>query len=261
MKTWSWIYVNQSMDLEKYSGASLPLSLGRSLFSFPSKEDQVEGYEFTHSQAGVSLKFSGFLLNKRSRIPDGPAENRPSKQGAHLDQPDRPFWSILANSRHTIIVWEGAYIQNNYQRLDWSPWDLAYLEIKVKCKQLETGQSEAPETYGWTSASYQGFSEIGRREAGSKYILCSWGKCVTTGTDDESSWGRTNKTKHKKRRCPTRLVNEGVHGWRLAEARTEAWSGTGARRGHVAPRRRCAGFQNRRAGFFMLVSLNKLNEY
>lgn len=205
------------------------------------------------------------ILQISTEIPDSWWTRRKpahlSKQGVHLGWPDRPFWSILANSRHTVIVWEGAYIRNNYQKLDWSPWDLDYLEVKVKCKQLEIGQGEAAETQGWTSASYQGSSKIGRREAGSNYILCSWGNCVTIGTDDESSWGRTNKTKHKKRGCPTRLVNKGVHGWRLAEAGTEAWSGTGARCGHVTPRRRCAGFQNRRAGFFMLVSLNKLNEY
>lgn len=59
----------------------------------------------------------------------------------------------------------------------------------------------------------------------------------------------------------TCLVDKGFHGWRLAKTWTEAWSSAGAWGWHVAPRRRCAGFQNRSVGFFMLVSLNKLNEY
>lgn len=111
-----------------------------------------------------------------------------------------------------------------------------------------------------TSVSYRGFSGIGRRQA----VVCvsySWGNGVRSAQTTNQAGKGKNKTKHNKRRGSTRLVNEGVHGWRLAEAWTESWSGTGARRWHVAPRRRCAGFQNRRAGFFMLVSLNKLNEY
>ena len=116
---------------------------------------------------------------------------------------------------------------------------------------------------GQTSVSYHGFSGIGRRQAGSKCISYSWGNGVRSAqtTNQAGKGKKKNKTKHNKRQCSTGLVNEGVHGWRLAEAWTESWSGAGARRWHVAPRRRCAGFQNRRAGFFMLVSLNKLNEY
>lgn len=114
---------------------------------------------------------------------------------------------------------------------------------------------------GQTSVSYQGFSGIGRRRAGSLCITYSWRNGVRSAQTTTQAGKGVNKTRLNERRRSTRLVNEGVHGWRLAEAWTESWSGASARRWHVAPRRRCAGFQNRRAGFFMLVSLNKLNEY
>lgn len=103
-----------------------------------------------------------------------------------------------------------------------------------------------------------------RRQEGGRQAVSAFRIHGETAPRDEQATNQAGKgknKKHSKRRCSTRLVNEGVHGWRLAEAWTESWSGAGARRWHVAPRRRCAGFQNRRAGFFMLVSLNKLNEY
>lgn len=47
---------------------------------------------------------------------------------------------------------------------------------KAECKQSEIKQGVGAETQGRTSVSYHGFSETGRRAAGSKCISCSMGK-------------------------------------------------------------------------------------